>query len=101
MGFYYLIMQPTQYCPSNISDPSLLDHIWINSYSYDNSGLFSIDITNNVPIFFLFFSNSIDEKSEKVTIRFPDKNSKNKLKFIKTVSEFQWNSFKTQTLDIL
>ena len=52
LSFIPVITKPTRFPPADSrGDPSLLDHIWINSLREYYSGVLCIDITDHCPVF--------------------------------------------------
>ena len=87
--FIQTIMQPTRIPPNNTNNPSLLDHIWINSDIHIKSGVLEIDITDHLPAFSLLKLHAIKQnQTHKKVHRIRDENNVNKLK--QKLSNFEW-----------
>ena len=92
--FFPIITKPTRFPPNNISQPSLLDHIWSNSLNVFNSGIISFDATDHCPTF-LHLPMPITESgnsNEKIGITFRLNNETNREKFRQLLLEFDWLS---------
>ena len=64
-----IITKPTRFSPVSGEAPSLLDHIWINTFFNYECGIVELDITDHLPTF-LNFSFEDVHLPEKIEIKF-------------------------------
>ena len=63
MHFLPLITRPTRFPPENDgTNPSILDHIWINNIVPYDQGILCMDATDHCPVFILFTYGSFEKK---------------------------------------
>ena len=84
----------------NGSTPSLLDHIWINNISNYNSGIIQSGITDHHTTFIMIPFACNSNTSEKIKISFRDCSSMNQPNFEQKISEFNWDSIKSNNPEI-
>ena len=92
MLFFPLITRPTRF-PSDLtsSDPSVIDHIWINKFSSFISGILNIDFTDHLPTFLHLSPNqNYVEKSDKIKIQFRPFSSSNLENLITILNSTNW-----------
>ena len=99
--FLPCILKPTRFSLSNSGEPTLLDHVWLNSLKYTfHSGIISHDSTDHCPIFINLNINPIPtSKTEKVKIVFRCVNESNRILFSNKLSEFDWYSLYVSDVD--
>ena len=85
------ISQPTRFPAQNNINPSLLDHLWTNSLLDHPCGVFSYDILDHCPTFFVIFCNSPKAKDELVKLTFRPYSDENLSKFISSIVSFNWD----------
>ena len=93
--FIPLITKATRFPQIEGETPSCLDHIWINKFFDLDTGIIDIDISDHLPTFLNLKLDSPNE-DEKVKIEFRLINETNKAKFKNLLSNFNWNSIKSQ-----
>ena len=77
LGYLSLITKPTRFPVGNSrGDPSLIDHIWTNSYSKYSSGILLCDVTDHHPIFVHLDCPSFDNDLVEIRFRLHDDSSK-------------------------
>ena len=79
------ISQPTRFPAQNNINPSLLDHLWTNSLLDHPCGVFSYDILDHCPTFFVIFCNSPKAKDEPVKLTFRPYSDEDLSKFINSI----------------
>ena len=52
--YFPIITNPTSFSPVSDEAPSLLDHIWINTFFNYECGIVELNLTDHLPIFFKF-----------------------------------------------
>ena len=89
VNFHPHISRPTRFPDSvNLSEPSLLDHIYTNFSSNFKSGILHFPISDHLPI---FLNISVPAKTHKLhKIEFRDMSQDNKLSFSQKISSVQW-----------
>ena len=97
--FTPLITKATRFSPIQGEVPSLLDHIWINKLKPNAAGILNIDISDHLPTFVKIYFNSA-VSNERVKIQFREINDGNKIKFKHLLSQFNWDSIKSQDADL-
>lgn len=97
--FSPLITKATRYSPIDNEVPSLLDHIWINKIRPNVSGILNVDITDHLPTFINLHFKNINS-TEKIKLQFREINDVNKNRFKHLLSQFDWNSIKSQNADL-
>ena len=89
-SFTQLINLPTRYPPNNTNySPSLLDHIWTNSFNSYASGILYTDITDHLPIFAHFDFNYEINNLTKITFRYHNEESFEG--FVSDLMNVDWN----------
>ena len=101
--FLPCIWKPTRFSPSNLSEPSLLDQIWLNNSDfYFTSGIISHDLTDHLPIFVNINlknkSNTTEQDMIRVTFRL--KTEENRQIFFDKLNSFDWNSIKHDDVNL-
>ena len=91
--FLPLITKPTRFSPVPNSQPSLLDHIWINSLNYNfKCNIIILDLTDHCPIYMQLDINNLSRRNdEKFQITFRCHSSANHNKFENLLRSFNWN----------
>ena len=88
-----VINKPTRF-PPNLAPgvPTLLDHIWFDSFSYFNSGIIDLDLSDHCPTF-LFYNSLIrkTQKTEKYKIQFRVQTEECISNFHAELSTIDWN----------
>ena len=93
--FTPLITKATRFPQIDGEVPSCLDHIWINK-SFDlDAGIIDIDICDHLPTF-LNLKFDLSQNEEKLKIQFRLVNEANRAKFKDLLSNFNWNTIKSQ-----
>ena len=97
MHFLPLITRPTRFPPENDgTNPSILDHIWINSMVPYEQGILCMDATDHCPVFILFTYESF-EKNKTLKFNFRPFSSNNYDLLCSKLSEIDWNRFLNST----
>ena len=85
--------------PTRIPSLTLLDQIWFNRLNHCNSGIILSDITDHMPTFVNIPSFEIKyEDKIKITFRLEDEIGKSK--FSEFLSNFNWNTVRSDNVDI-
>ena len=69
LSFLPTITRPTRFDPTGSSDPSLLDHIWVNRLGRYISGILHYDITDHCPTFYCLQKDFQSQESFKISFR--------------------------------
>ena len=85
------ISQATRFPTQNNINPTLLDHIWTNSLLDHPSGIFSYDILDHCPTFFIIFCKSCKTKDDPIKLTFRPYSDENLTKFIHSLVSFNWS----------
>ena len=97
--FIPLITKATRFPQINGEIPSCLDHIWVNKFFDLEAGVISINISDHLPTF-LNLKLGFTKREEKVKIQFRLVNDENKNKFRNLLSNFNWNTIKSNNPDV-
>ena len=91
--FLPLITKPTRFSPVPNSQPSLIDHIWINTLNYNfKCNIIIHDLTDHCPIYMQLDINSFSRNSEeKIKITFRSNTSANRNKLKNLLTTYNWN----------
>ena len=88
-----LINKPTRFPNTeNISNPSILDHIWTNCMNVSNSGIIYYDVSDHLPTFCSLNFPSITENNEKIKIESRPFTEINLQKLINELEKINWDS---------
>ena len=99
LGFLPLITKPTRFPVGNSSgDPSLIDHIWTNSYSNYSSGILLCDVTDHHPIF--LHLDCTPRNNDLVEIRFRVHDEGSMDKFFSDVQGINWDELFSDNINI-
>lgn len=80
----------TRFPPNNISEPSLLDHVWTNFVSGFSSGVIDFDLTDHCPVFIIMKHGNHDVLSTtRFTFRLQSED--NISKFKEELMLVEWN----------
>ena len=85
------ISQPTRFPTQNNVNPSLLDHIWTNSLLDHPSGIFSYDILDHCPTFFIIFCRTTKTREDPIKLTFRPYSDENFSKFVHSIVSFNWD----------
>ena len=92
-GFMSLINEATRFPNGeNVSDPSILDHIWTNNFNVPLAGIIDYDLTDHLPTFCVFNFPNIDANSDKIKIQNRPYSENNLQKLINELEIIDWNS---------
>ena len=97
--FTPLISKATRFLPVQGETPSLLDHIWINKLKPNVAGILDIDVTDHLPTFVRIYFDNVN-LNDKIKIQFRITNDANKIKFKQLLSQFDWDSIKSNNADL-
>ena len=93
MHFIPLITRPTRFPPNEqTSNPSTLDHIWINCLVPFKSGILYMDLTDHCPVFVNFNFGLLNENDSKFELRFRPFNKQNFNKLVSLVANVNWDT---------
>ena len=97
--FSNLISKPTRF-PTNNSEilPSLLDHIWVNTFVGCTSGILLSDISDHLPVFIHLDCAVASSETKKVQFRFF--NERNLTNFTRDLNNIEWNSVLGEDVNI-
>ena len=94
MNFFPHISRPTRFPDTfNLSEPSLLDHIYTNFSNNFESGILHYHVSDHLPIFINISVPSKSETFHKIEFRLLNQN--NKHKFTQRISHIDWNEILT------
>ena len=98
--FLPLITKPTRFGVNNVQ-PSLLDHVWFNSISFEYiCNIVLNDITDHCPILFQVNLNNDELRNdEKIQIKFRLNNDETRNEFRISLSNFNWTSIKSNDVN--
>ena len=99
MHFLPKISKPTRFSPIEGINPSLLDHIWINSISDFNVGILASDLTDHCPTFITIPLNTNVSQNEKRKVTFRLHSDENFERFASALEDFDWDSLLSGDLD--
>ena len=85
------ISQATRFPTQNNINPSLLDHVWTNSLLDHPCGIFSYDILDHCPTFFVIFSRSTKTRDDPIKLRFRPYSDENFSKLVHSIVSFNWD----------
>ena len=97
--FNPLITKATRFPQRDGEEPSCIDHIWMNKYFELDTGILCIDVSDHLPTFLNLNLNTF-QHDEKVKIQFRVINDFYKDKFSILLSNFDWNTIKSQNTDV-
>ena len=99
--FLPCISKATRFPTSEIGNPSLLDHIWLNTLTGFESGILH-DFTDYLPVFLslpvLSQTNNFNDQTVKISFRLD--NMANRESFQNDITEFNWNSIYNLDVDL-
>lgn len=87
--FLPVITEPTRFSSTQLTEPSLLDHIWINIPTRYSGGVISYDVTDHCPTFLNL--NTPITKNPKHKITFREFNVENMQKFVNLLNDENWS----------
>ena len=93
LGFTPVITKPTRIDKNPNTNPTLLDHIWINFFETYSSGILFFDLTDHFPIFlYIHFTQTRSCDSQFRKVEFRDHSKKCLDNFVKKISSINWDS---------
>lgn len=85
-----IVRSPTRFPPNlSVVQPTLIDHLWIDFFNYNMSGVLEVDITDHCPVF--VFIGMPRETQNKIRCEFRDQSSSNLELFTREIAEIQWD----------
>ena len=103
MHFYHfipVINKPTRF-PDNSSNPSLIDHIWLNKSCSYSSEIILCDVTDHAPTYIQLLNlNYSSTKIEKVKISLRPITEERKVTFEHVLADFCWNDLKSDNVNL-
>ena len=98
--FFPLIRKPTRFPSDASGSPTLLDHIWINSFLNTKSGIISIDLTDHCPTFLFLPVNKIIPDDGLMTVQFRNLSTENFNLFTQEICCFDWSSIRDPDISV-
>ena len=90
LGFLPVITKPTRYSNSvNTTNPSLLDHIWLNTLNRYECGIMYVDISDHLPVYVRFSVGKVTNRFLKIKFRLHDREHLNS--FVSEIRLIKWN----------
>ena len=100
--FIPTITKPTRFSADDSQNPSLIDHIWLNSPQAYTSGIILSDLTDHSPVFIrLNLNPCLRDRSggEIVRVSFRPNTEENRTRFMRAVADFNWRSLFSNDVD--
>ena len=99
--FHFLpfISKPTRFAPNDVTNSSLLDHIWYNKVASCQSGIVLADYTDHCPTFIRIPLKMSKNSQSLVKISFRDESERNVTKFLTSVEGFDWNGVASENVN--
>ena len=98
--FIPVITKPTRF-PDNSSNPSLIDHIWLNKSCSYSSGIILCDVTDHTPTYIRLPNlNYSTSETEKIRISFRPVTEEGKVTFERVLADFCWNDLKSDNVNL-
>ena len=101
LHFLPIVTKPTRFGTDNIQ-ASLLDHVWLNSLSYEyKCSIVMNDTTDHCPVLFQINFEMVEMlNNEKIRIKFRLSNDETRNNFKSYLTNFNWDSIKSNDVNV-